>query len=121
MIVLYAKLYWHYNIYNEDGERVFDPMEDVLTEINGPNVVLETITSQKFYLDLKPVEKETTVKDITKKAVEVVEVVDRSTYKDYNDQTREVIINQMLESPMERGKTTLHAKDLGINPRTAMR
>ncbi|KAG1148852.1 hypothetical protein G6F37_008978 [Rhizopus arrhizus] len=27
----------------------------------------------------------------------------------------------MIEGPMERGKVTLHAKDLGINPRTAMR
>ncbi|KAG1138111.1 hypothetical protein G6F37_010649 [Rhizopus arrhizus] len=27
----------------------------------------------------------------------------------------------MIESPTERGKVTLHAKDLGINPHTAMR
>ena len=27
----------------------------------------------------------------------------------------------MKESPTERGKVTLHAKGLGINPRTAMR
>ncbi|KAG0740695.1 hypothetical protein G6F57_005413 [Rhizopus arrhizus] len=27
----------------------------------------------------------------------------------------------MIEGPTERGKVTLHAKDLGINPRTAMR
>ncbi|KAG1321405.1 hypothetical protein G6F62_010837 [Rhizopus arrhizus] len=27
----------------------------------------------------------------------------------------------MIENPTERGKVTLHAKDLGINPRTAMR
>ncbi|GAA5802141.1 hypothetical protein HPULCUR_007602 [Helicostylum pulchrum] len=51
----------HENVYNEKGERFFDPMEDVLTEISDPN-------------GLK-----------------------------------------------ERGKVTSHAKDLGINPRTAMR
>jgi transposase len=27
----------------------------------------------------------------------------------------------MIEDPTERGKVTLYAKDLGINPRTAMR
>jgi hypothetical protein len=27
----------------------------------------------------------------------------------------------MIEGPKERGKVTLHAKDLGIHPRTAMR
>ena len=47
-------------------------MEGVLTEISDPNVVLETITSQKSYLSLKPAEKETTAKDSTKKAIKVV-------------------------------------------------
>ena len=47
-------------------------MEGVLTEISDPNVVLETITSQKSYLSLKPAEKETTAKDPTKKAIKVV-------------------------------------------------
>ena len=62
----------HNNTYNKDGERAFGPMEGVLTEISDPNVVLETITSQKSYLSLKPAEKETTAKDSTKKAIEVV-------------------------------------------------
>jgi hypothetical protein len=47
-------------------------MEGVLTEISDPNVILETITSQKSYLSLKPAEKETTAKDSTKKAIKVV-------------------------------------------------
>ena len=62
----------HNNVYNKDGERVFDPMERELTEISDPNIVLETITSQMFYLCLKPAEKETTAKDSTKKAIKVV-------------------------------------------------
>ena len=53
-------------------ERVFDPMEGVLTEISDPNVVLETITSQKSYLSPKLAEKETTTKDSTKKTIKVV-------------------------------------------------
>jgi hypothetical protein len=47
-------------------------MESVLTEISDPNVILEAIMSQKSYLSLKPTEKETTAKDSTKKAIEVV-------------------------------------------------
>ena len=62
----------HNNAYNKDGERVFDPMEGVLTEISDPNIVLETITSQMSYLSLKPAEKETTAKDSTKKVIKVI-------------------------------------------------
>ena len=62
----------HDNAYNKNGERVFDLMQGMLTEISEPNVVLETITSQKTYLGLKPAEKETTEKYSTKKAIEVV-------------------------------------------------
>ena len=47
-------------------------MEGILTKISDPNVILETITSQKSYLSLKPAEKETTVKDSTKKTIEAV-------------------------------------------------
>ena len=47
-------------------------MEGVLAEISDPNVVLETLTSQKPYLSLKPAEKETSAKDSTKKAITVV-------------------------------------------------
>ena len=47
-------------------------MKGALTEISDPNVVLETLTSQKSYLSLKPAEKETTAKDSTKKAIEVI-------------------------------------------------
>lgn len=65
---------------------VFDLMEDVLPEIGNPNVVLETIPSQKSYLNLKPAKKETAAK----RAVEVAKLIDKIIYKDYNDQAREV-------------------------------
>ncbi|KAI8879831.1 hypothetical protein K501DRAFT_276192 [Backusella circina FSU 941] len=70
---------------------------------------------------LKPTEKETPANNTIKKVVELTKPIDNGVYKDYNDQTREVFIDRMIEGPMERGKVTLHAKDLGINPRTAMR
>jgi hypothetical protein len=75
----------HNNVYNEEGERVFDPIEGVLTDVSDPNVILETIASQRSYLSLKPAEKETTAKGTTKRAVEVVKAIDNSIYKDYND------------------------------------
>ncbi|KAI8095842.1 hypothetical protein BDF21DRAFT_330184, partial [Thamnidium elegans] len=40
------------DIFNEE-EKVYDPMEDVLTYIDDPNVVLETITSRQTYLSVK--------------------------------------------------------------------
>lgn len=33
------------NVFNEQGEKVFDPMEGILTQITDPKVVLETIAS----------------------------------------------------------------------------
>ena len=77
-------------------------MEGMLTEISDPNVVLETITSQKSYLSLKPAEKETTVKYSTKKDYRSCQ--ESSVYKDYNDQTREIFIDRMIEGSTERGK-----------------
>lgn len=34
------------NLYDEQGMRVYDPMEDVLTEVNDSNIILETLTNQ---------------------------------------------------------------------------
>ncbi|KAG2237673.1 hypothetical protein BDF21DRAFT_378190 [Thamnidium elegans] len=78
-----------------------------LAEITHSNVVLETISSQKSYLSLKPAEKGTITKDVTAKTVEMVKLTGSSVYKDYNDQTRELFIDRMIESPMEKGKVTL--------------
>ncbi|KAI8063990.1 hypothetical protein BDF21DRAFT_347134, partial [Thamnidium elegans] len=45
------------NLLNELGERVFDPMEDVLTQVDDINVVLGTITNREFYLSARNSEK----------------------------------------------------------------
>jgi hypothetical protein len=42
------------NIFNENGEKVVDPMEGILTDIIDPNIVLSAITSQAAYLADKP-------------------------------------------------------------------
>ncbi|KAI8046950.1 uncharacterized protein B0P05DRAFT_567468, partial [Gilbertella persicaria] len=41
------------NVYNDLGIEVFDPVEDVLTQITDPNVVLETIATQSSYLEAR--------------------------------------------------------------------
>lgn len=65
----------HENVYNEYEKRVFDPIEGVLTEVSDPNEVLETITSQKSYLSVKPAEKETSANNTIKKFVELTKPI----------------------------------------------
>lgn len=75
------------NLYNDQGVKVYDPMEDVLTQITDPKIVLETVTNQKSYYKLKPPEK-MVIDDIPKpaKAVKVVNALKTtSTYKNYSD------------------------------------
>ncbi|PHZ13710.1 uncharacterized protein RHIMIDRAFT_123799 [Rhizopus microsporus ATCC 52813] len=43
--------------FNEEGEKVYDPMEDVLTHVDDPNIVRETMTSRQTYLSVKRPEK----------------------------------------------------------------
>ncbi|KAI7903236.1 uncharacterized protein BX663DRAFT_507945 [Cokeromyces recurvatus] len=45
------------NIFNEEGEKIYDLMEDVLTHVDDPNIVLEIITSRQTYLSIKRPEK----------------------------------------------------------------
>ncbi|ORE00912.1 hypothetical protein BCV72DRAFT_253381 [Rhizopus microsporus var. microsporus] len=97
-------------------------MEDVLTQIADPNIVLEPITTQKLYLSTtrpsvsKPFVEKETAKPIASKLK-----TSATQYTDYSDSTREILIDRILESPEERGRATRLAKQLGINPRTAQR
>lgn len=40
------------NIFDELGNAVYDPMEKVMTQIDDPNIVLETLTSQTIILKI---------------------------------------------------------------------
>ncbi|KAI7863970.1 hypothetical protein BDF14DRAFT_1707187, partial [Spinellus fusiger] len=91
------------NIFNEKGEKVYDPMEDVLTHVHDPNIVLETITSRQTYLSVKRPEKiaeESSVKKQSKPSKLKPSV---KLYNNYSDFTRETFIDRMLENPQERG------------------
>ncbi|KAG1448508.1 hypothetical protein G6F56_008922 [Rhizopus delemar] len=109
------------NLFDEHGERVYDPMEGVLTEITDPNIVLETITNRKSYLANKPAEKNIVVKE----AKETKALDDKSAksavYNTYTDKQREDFIDKMIENPEEKGNITKFAKEFLINPRTAER
>ncbi|KAG2229910.1 hypothetical protein INT48_008285 [Thamnidium elegans] len=72
------------NVFNENGDKVVDPMEGVLTDITDPNIVLVTITSREAYLATKP-------KDD-----------DKDTEMDGH--TREKFIDRMIEGPVRRGR-----------------
>lgn len=37
----------------EHGDKVFDPMDDVLIKVTDPNLILETVTSQQIYLAIE--------------------------------------------------------------------
>jgi hypothetical protein len=73
------------------GEKVYDPMEDALTHVDDPNIVLETITSRQTYLSAKHPEKiaeELSVKKQSKPSKLKSSV---KLYVNYSDFTRETL------------------------------
>ncbi|RCI02877.1 hypothetical protein CU098_005796 [Rhizopus stolonifer] len=67
---------------------MFDPMENVLTQITDPNLALETVTNRNIYLSnlklvTKTVAKEAVATHKTKKPDFT------AVYNDYSDKTRE--------------------------------
>lgn len=91
-----------------------------MTKVNDPNISLKTITSQKFLPETQTSIKKNHTKK-KKKPVKVAKSLSDGIHKDCSDQAREIFIDRMIKGHMERGKVTSHAKNLGINPRTAMR
>lgn len=106
------------NVYNEKGKKVFDPMEEVLTQVTDPNIALQTVTSQKSYLSnrkhvSKTVAKASVMNPKPKKPER------KLVCKDYSNKTREIFINRMIEHPEERGIAARFARKLDVNERTA--
>ncbi|KAG0735067.1 hypothetical protein G6F57_012238 [Rhizopus arrhizus] len=96
-------------------------MGGVLTEIIDPNIVLATITSQAAYLAAKPEDKDTEMQDIPVNKIKLAKSTVNSTYRSYDDHTREVFIDRMIEIPVKRGKVAVIARNLGAKPSTAAR
>ncbi|KAL0075719.1 hypothetical protein J3Q64DRAFT_1616914, partial [Phycomyces blakesleeanus] len=78
----------------EDGEKVYDLMKDVLTYVDGPDIVLETIISRQTYLSVKHPRKEISKPNNSKPSVKL--------YKNYRKFTRGAFIERIFESPQER-------------------
>ncbi|KAI8070246.1 hypothetical protein BDF21DRAFT_344764, partial [Thamnidium elegans] len=85
------------NIFNE---KVYDPMEDVLTHVDDPNIVLETIPSRQTYLSVKRPKKKIVEGFSVKKQSEPGKLKPSvKLYNNYSDFTRETSIDRMLENP----------------------
>ncbi|KAI7890980.1 uncharacterized protein EV154DRAFT_397260, partial [Mucor mucedo] len=90
------------NIHNEKGEIVYNPVEDVLIQIDDPILIPKTATSQKTYLSVKRLEK--TVEESSPKKQQKTKVPDLDRlYKNYRDFTRETFMCRMIEKSKERG------------------
>jgi transposase len=110
------------NVFNENGEKVVDPMEGVLTDIIDPNIVLATITSQAAYLAAKPDDiKDTEMGDGSANKVKLAKAPVNSTYRNYDEHTREKFIDRMIEGPVKRGRKAAIARELGVKYITAKR
>jgi hypothetical protein len=109
------------NLFDEHGERVYDPMEGVLTEITDLNIVLETITSRKSYLANKPAEKNIIMKEAKETKILDGKPAKSAVYNTYTDKQREDFIDKMIENSEEKGNITKFSKELLTNPRTAER
>ncbi|KAG1150441.1 hypothetical protein G6F37_011198 [Rhizopus arrhizus] len=109
------------NIFDEQGERAYDPMEGVLTEITDPNIVLETIISRKGYLANKPTEKNIVVKEVKETKTSDDQPAKSAVYNIYTDKQRGDFIDKMIENPEEKGTIVKFAKEFLINPCTVER
>ncbi|KAG1396024.1 hypothetical protein G6F60_009883 [Rhizopus arrhizus] len=90
------------NIFNDNGEKVVDPMEDVLTYIIDPNIVLAITMSQAAYLAAKPEDiKDTEMEDVLANKVKLAKAP--------------------VNSPVKRGRMSAVARELGIKNSTAKR
>ncbi|KAI9471858.1 MAG: hypothetical protein EXX96DRAFT_465265, partial [Benjaminiella poitrasii] len=87
------------NIYNENGQLTYDPMEDVMSTIDDPNIVLEALINHFSYMKNRPLEKRSTEnkKSTTSKPVKVAS---KRTNADYSIKQRTTFIDRMIELPV---------------------
>jgi hypothetical protein len=109
------------NIFNEEEEKVYDPMEDILTHVDDPNIVLETIISQQTYLSVKRPKKIAEEFSVRKQSKPSKLKPSVKLYSNYSNFTRETFIDRMLKNPQERRLVAKVARDLNINYHTVLR
>ena len=95
-------------------------MEDVMSTIDDPNIVLETLVDHSSYMKNKPLEKQPTEnkKSTTSKPVKVAS---KRTNADYGINQRTTFIDRMIELPVGQRYAAVVGRELGVEERTAQR
>jgi hypothetical protein len=94
-------------------------MEDVMSTVDDPNIVLKTLTNHSSYMENKPLERATEPKKST--TAKPVKVAQKRTNADYSISQRVAFINRMIESPEGQRFAAVVRKELGIKARTTQR
>ncbi|KAI8881843.1 hypothetical protein K501DRAFT_161239, partial [Backusella circina FSU 941] len=87
------------NIYNENGQLTYDPMEDIMSTIDDPNIVLKTLVNHSSYMKNKPLEKQPTENKKPTTSTPV-KVASKRTNADYSINQRTTFIDRMIELPV---------------------
>ncbi|KAI8094384.1 hypothetical protein BDF21DRAFT_458792 [Thamnidium elegans] len=81
-------------------------------KVGFDKTVLGTITSHTAYLTAKPEDdKDTEMGDVSINKIKVAKAPVNSTYRNYDDRTREEFIDRMMEGPAKRGRVTAVARE----------
>ncbi|KAG1471356.1 hypothetical protein G6F56_002169 [Rhizopus delemar] len=101
------------NIYNESGQLTYDLMEDIMSTIDDPNIVFETLVEHSSYMKNKPLEKQPTEskKPTTSKSVKFVS---KRTNADYSISRRTTTIDRMIELPLRQRRAAMIERELGV-------
>jgi hypothetical protein len=93
-------------------------MEDVMSTIDDPNIVLETLVNYSSCMKNKPLEKQLTEskKSATSKPVKVAS---KRTNADYSISQRTTFIDCMIELPVGQRYAAVVGRELGVEERTA--
>ncbi|KAI9483972.1 MAG: hypothetical protein EXX96DRAFT_520719 [Benjaminiella poitrasii] len=81
------------NIYNKNGQLTYDPMEDVMSTIDDPIIVLETLVDHSSYMKNKPSEKQPAENKKSTTTSKPVKFASKRTNADYSINQRTTFID----------------------------
>ncbi|KAG0732748.1 hypothetical protein G6F23_014014 [Rhizopus arrhizus] len=95
-------------------------MEDVMSTIDDPNIVLETLVDHSSYMKNKPLEKQPAEnkKSTTSKPMKVAS---KRTNADYSINQRTTFIDRMIELPVGQRYAAVVGRELSVEEQTAQR
>lgn len=95
-------------------------MEDVMSTIDDPNIVLETLVNHSCYMKNKPLGKQPT-ENKKSTTLKPVKVAPKRTNADYSIKQRTTFIDRMIELPLGQRYAAVVGRELGVKERTAQR